>query len=156
VRHDWFQHTWARAEIPFGSTLLKACLTRKALIAPHRSTLAPVYAKFPCDLVRGVRFTSSFTPSVDKAVALFSGSLNVKEINDCAGLTLFAGSFLRQLFYNLIDNSIKHGSIGDWDCPVISYQSGSSVLCSDRDSQEIVNWLKPVKNALTTKASVTA
>lgn len=47
--------------------------------------------------------------TIDEAVALFSGSLNVNVINDCHGLTLFADSFLRQLFYNLIDNSIKHG-----------------------------------------------
>ncbi len=47
--------------------------------------------------------------TIDEAVALFSGSINVNVINDCHGLTLFADSFLRQLFYNLIDNSIKHG-----------------------------------------------
>ena len=47
--------------------------------------------------------------TIDEAVALFSGSLNVKIINECNGLTVLADSFLRQLFYNLIDNSIKHG-----------------------------------------------
>jgi signal transduction histidine kinase len=30
-------------------------------------------------------------------------------INDCRGLTVFADSLLRQLFYNLIDNSLKYG-----------------------------------------------
>jgi PAS domain S-box-containing protein len=44
-----------------------------------------------------------------EALALFSGSFNVKVINDCRGLSLLADSFLRQLFFNLIDNSLKHG-----------------------------------------------
>jgi PAS domain S-box-containing protein len=47
--------------------------------------------------------------TLDEAVVLFSASPNVKVINECHGLTVLADSFLRQLFYNLIDNSIKHG-----------------------------------------------
>ena len=47
--------------------------------------------------------------TLNEALALFSGSFNVKVINDCHGLTLLADSFLRQLFFNLIDNSLKHG-----------------------------------------------
>jgi PAS domain S-box-containing protein len=47
--------------------------------------------------------------TLKESVALFSGALNVKVINDCHGLVLLADSFLRQLFYNLIDNSLKHG-----------------------------------------------
>ncbi|MGA3061434.1 MAG: PAS domain S-box protein, partial [Candidatus Bathyarchaeia archaeon] len=47
--------------------------------------------------------------TLNEALALFSGSLNVKVINDCRGLTLLADSFLRQLFFNLMDNSVKHG-----------------------------------------------
>jgi signal transduction histidine kinase len=39
---------------------------------------------------------------------LFSGSLPTI-INECWGLTVLADSFLSQLFYNLIDNSRKHG-----------------------------------------------
>jgi PAS domain S-box-containing protein len=46
---------------------------------------------------------------VGEAVALFSGPLSAKVINECHGLTLLADSFLRQLFYNLIENSLKHG-----------------------------------------------
>src|SRR5690606_29474411 len=41
-------------------------------------------------------------------VALFSG-LTIKIVNDCHGLFVLSDSFLRQLFYNLIDNSLKHG-----------------------------------------------
>ncbi len=44
-----------------------------------------------------------------EALALFSGPFNVKVVNDCRGLSLLADSFLRQLFFNLIDNSLKHG-----------------------------------------------
>jgi len=45
---------------------------------------------------------------INEAKALFSGSLpNI--INDCHGLTVLADSFLRQMFYNLIDNTRKYG-----------------------------------------------
>jgi signal transduction histidine kinase len=47
--------------------------------------------------------------TLNEAAALFSCPLNSKVINECHGLTLLADSFLRQLFYNLIDNSLKHG-----------------------------------------------
>ena len=46
--------------------------------------------------------------AVDEATALFSG-LTIKIVNDCHGLTVLADSFLRQLFYNLIDNTRKYG-----------------------------------------------
>ena len=46
--------------------------------------------------------------TIDEAKALFSGSLpNI--INECHGLTVLADSFLRQMFYNFIDNTKKHG-----------------------------------------------
>ncbi len=47
--------------------------------------------------------------TIGEAVALFSGSPNVKIVNECPGLTVLADSFLRQMYYNLIDNSVKHG-----------------------------------------------
>ena len=47
--------------------------------------------------------------TVDEAKAFFLSSPNVKIINACQGLTVNADSMLRQLFYNLIDNSLKHG-----------------------------------------------
>jgi PAS domain S-box-containing protein len=43
-----------------------------------------------------------------EASTLFSGSLP-KIINECRGLTVLADSFLRQLFYNFIDNTRKYG-----------------------------------------------
>ena len=45
---------------------------------------------------------------INEAKALFSGSLP-KIINECHGLTVLADSFLRQMFYNFIDNTKKYG-----------------------------------------------
>jgi PAS domain S-box-containing protein len=47
--------------------------------------------------------------SSGEAFSLFSDMQGVKVINDCRGLTVLADSLLRQLFYNLMDNSIKYG-----------------------------------------------
>ncbi len=47
--------------------------------------------------------------TVNEAISLFASRNNVKVINDCHGLTILADSLLRQLFYNLIDNSLKYG-----------------------------------------------
>jgi PAS domain S-box-containing protein len=46
---------------------------------------------------------------VQKATSLFSDLNGVKIENQCHGLTVLADSLLRQLFYNLIDNSLKYG-----------------------------------------------
>ena len=46
--------------------------------------------------------------TVDEAAGMFSG-LAFKVINDCKGLTILADSFLRQLIFNLIDNTRKYG-----------------------------------------------
>jgi len=47
--------------------------------------------------------------AVDGAVSLFSDLKGVKVVNECGGLTVLADSLLRQLVYNLIDNSLKYG-----------------------------------------------
>jgi PAS domain S-box-containing protein len=47
--------------------------------------------------------------SVNEAVLLFSTLNGVKLLNECHGLTVLADSLLRQLFYNLIHNSLKYG-----------------------------------------------
>jgi signal transduction histidine kinase len=46
--------------------------------------------------------------AVDETAVLFP-DLTSKVVNDCQGLRLLADSFLRQLFYNLIDNTRKYG-----------------------------------------------
>jgi signal transduction histidine kinase len=45
----------------------------------------------------------------NEAARLFPSLKDIRIVNDCHGLTVFADSLLRQLFYNLIDNSLKHG-----------------------------------------------
>jgi PAS domain S-box-containing protein len=47
--------------------------------------------------------------SVDEAILLLSGSDDKIFVNECEGLTVLADSLLRQVFYNLIDNSLKYG-----------------------------------------------
>jgi PAS domain S-box-containing protein len=47
--------------------------------------------------------------AVDGAGSLFSDLKGVKMVNECRGLTVLADSLLSQLFYNLIDNSLKYG-----------------------------------------------
>lgn len=47
--------------------------------------------------------------AVGGAVSLFTDSHGVEGVNECHGLVVLADSLLRQLFYNLIDNSLKHG-----------------------------------------------
>jgi signal transduction histidine kinase len=46
--------------------------------------------------------------AVDETAVLFP-DLTFKVVNDCQGLRLLADSFLRQLFYNLINNTRKYG-----------------------------------------------
>ena len=45
----------------------------------------------------------------NEAAALFSNLNTIKVVNECHGLKVVADSLLKQLFYNLIDNSLKHG-----------------------------------------------
>jgi len=46
---------------------------------------------------------------IEQSLELFSEPLSFKVINDCQGLSVLADSFLRQLFYNLMDNTRKYG-----------------------------------------------
>jgi PAS domain S-box-containing protein len=46
--------------------------------------------------------------ALDEAVALFP-ELNLKVVDKCHGLAVLADSFLRQLFYNFVDNTRKYG-----------------------------------------------
>jgi len=45
----------------------------------------------------------------DDAASLFSNLENVSITNNCRGIVVLADSLLRQLIYNLIDNSNRHG-----------------------------------------------
>lgn len=46
---------------------------------------------------------------IEQSLELFSEPLRFKVINNCQGLSVLADSFLRQLFYNLLDNTQKYG-----------------------------------------------
>ena len=46
---------------------------------------------------------------LNEAASLFSSLKGAKLVNECHGLTVLADSLLRQLFYNLIDNTLKYG-----------------------------------------------
>jgi PAS domain S-box-containing protein len=45
----------------------------------------------------------------NQAVAIMPNLVMIEIVNKCQGLEVLADSLLRQLFYNLIDNSLKHG-----------------------------------------------
>ncbi len=45
----------------------------------------------------------------NQAVALMPNLGGVEVVNECKGLVVVADSLLKQLFYNFIDNSLKHG-----------------------------------------------
>jgi PAS domain S-box-containing protein len=47
--------------------------------------------------------------AVQKAVSLFSDLKGAKVSNECQGLNVLADSLLGQMFYNLVDNSLKYG-----------------------------------------------
>jgi PAS domain S-box-containing protein len=47
--------------------------------------------------------------AAQEAISLFSDLKAAKVRIECKGLSVLADSLLRQLFYNLIDNSLKHG-----------------------------------------------
>jgi signal transduction histidine kinase len=47
--------------------------------------------------------------AVDEAASLFPDLKGIRIANECGGLTVLADSLLRQLFYNLIDDSLKYG-----------------------------------------------
>jgi PAS domain S-box-containing protein len=47
--------------------------------------------------------------TLEEAVTLRLDLKGIKVVNDCKGLAVLADSLLRQLFYNMIDNSLKYG-----------------------------------------------
>ena len=66
---------------------------------------ARIYEKLGTEKLTSVNVKKS----LDEAFTLISGSNEIKLVNECEGLTVIADSLLRQVFYNLIDDSLKHG-----------------------------------------------
>jgi signal transduction histidine kinase len=81
---------------------------------------------------------------VNDALALFVDLKDVQVENRCHGLTVLADSLLRQLFYNLIDNTLKHGQkttcvqiyfeADEKETRLIYQDNGVGFLDSQRDS----------------------
>lgn len=55
------------------------------------------------------RCTINVEEYFNSALALFSDLQNIRVLNNLSGLTVTADSMLTKVFYNLIDNSLKHG-----------------------------------------------
>ena len=64
-----------------------------------------VYEQIGTEKLKSVNVGECF----DEAVLFFPVRQNVEVLNECQGLRVMADSSLRQLFYNFIDNSLKHG-----------------------------------------------
>ena len=65
--------------------------------------------------------------TVEEAVSLFPEQQKVSVNNECKGLSVLADSLLKQVIYNLIDNSLKHGK-KNTTIKVYYEQAGSSGL----------------------------
>jgi len=66
--------------------------------------LGQIYEKIGSEKLSRISVEESFTQA-----ASLVNTMNLNVINSCQGLNVIADSMLKQLFYNLIDNSIKHG-----------------------------------------------
>lgn len=64
-----------------------------------------LYEKIGAEQLTEVNVSECF----NEAVALLPSLVGIEIVNECHGLTVMADSLLRQLFYNLLDNSSKHG-----------------------------------------------
>ncbi len=65
--------------------------------------------------------------AVEEALSYFPDLQNVTVTADCHGLAVLADSLLSQVFYNLIDNSLKHG-ITTSQIRIRCQQSGKETL----------------------------
>lgn len=116
---------WTRHDARNKLTVIKSnvYLAKKRLPSDHPAVKCLDEIELACDqIVRIFDFASQYEmlgvesrsyvdvgKSVEEAITLASGLNNIKIVNECGGLLVLADSQLRQLFYNLIDNSIKHG-----------------------------------------------
>src|SRR5208283_823724 len=71
----------------------------------HLLDFAAMYEKIGSETTRLIDVGKCFK----EATNLFSDLKNIEVINKSGSLELAADSLLKQLFYNLIDNSLKHG-----------------------------------------------
>ena len=116
---------WARHDARNKLSVIKsnAYLAKKKLPSNHIALKYLSEVELACDqIVQIFDFAATYEmlgveersyvdveKSVEEAVSLSSGLNGVKVINDCRGLMVLADPQLKQLFHNLIDNSLKHG-----------------------------------------------
>ncbi|NLE04165.1 MAG: PAS domain S-box protein, partial [Crenarchaeota archaeon] len=67
------------------------------------------FSKLYEEIGAGAKINIDVKRFFDEAVTLTPTLGKIKIINQTSGLKVFADSLLRQIFYNLIDNSLKHG-----------------------------------------------
>ncbi|MGF3523230.1 MAG: PAS domain S-box protein, partial [Candidatus Bathyarchaeia archaeon] len=66
---------------------------------------AYTYEKMGVEKLQNIKVDACF----NEAAELFPELNKIELLNECAGIEVKADSLLRQLFYNLIDNSLRHG-----------------------------------------------
>lgn len=66
---------------------------------------AHAYEKIGVEKLQNINVEACF----NEAAELFPELSKVELLNECAGIEVKADSLLRQVFYNLIDNSLRHG-----------------------------------------------
>jgi signal transduction histidine kinase len=82
-----------------------ACIETAVALATRLFDFSSLYEKIGVEEQTNVEVENC----LNEAVMLTPSLGNVKIINETKGLTVVADSLLRQVFYNLIDNSLKHG-----------------------------------------------
>jgi len=66
---------------------------------------AAMYEKLGCEKLK----VMDVGKSIGEAVSLFPNLKGVEVVNECYGLKVMADSLLNQVFYNMVDNSLKYG-----------------------------------------------
>jgi len=66
---------------------------------------AAMYEKLGCERLQ----VMDVGTGIEEAVSLFPNLKGVEVVNECHGLKVMADSLLNQVFYNMVDNSLKHG-----------------------------------------------
>ncbi len=100
-----------------------------------------LYEKIGAEALTKVNVEDCF----NEAVALMPNLVGVEVANECQGLSVMADSLLRQLFYNLLDNSLKHGvkvtkiksSFAQLEDGVRLYYEDNGVGISDLNKQKL-------------------
>jgi signal transduction histidine kinase len=85
---------------PYLNSIDKALLDTERLFEFSR-----LYEKIGSEQIKEINVEQSF----EEAISFFENLENKDVTNECHGLIILADSLLTQLFYNLIDNSLKHG-----------------------------------------------